>query len=198
MYGFRGNHPVQIKSRAALCLVFVLLLSDWNIYAADSVVYNGFAGQYQQIYVNGHKLREKEEIIIDDTAVNDMTDQFLPRDMGDGSYAFEVRSSNQPHKERQYVEVWDDYEEDWVYEYKYVDVWDGFTRRIAAAENGMPLTASKYKFGHKDMNSDATFEGMNDNTQHWIRERIPILNHPIIGAVLTTIFIWDFPMTGKS
>ncbi len=130
-------------------------------------VYSGFAGIYQRIYADGHKLREKDgRIFIDNGTVSDMSDQFLPRDMGDGSYAFESRVSNQPHIERQLVEKYDEDYDEWVYEYDDVEVWNGYTRRLASAELGAPITASEYVFGKSD-----EFFGMNDDTQHWLRER---------------------------
>ena len=137
-----------------------------------SVVYRGFAGRYQHIFVNGQKIREKDgKIIADENDQSDMSDQFLPRDMGDGSYAFEPRSSNQSYKERQLYQYWDDYENDWAYEYREMDAWNGFTRRIAAAAEGEPLPSAKYQFANKTLEANPLYEGMNDDTQHWIREK---------------------------
>ena len=154
-------------SALALCLILALSAFPRCALAAEqpTALYQGFAGQYQHIYADGQKLRDDGgAIVADNSEINDMSDQFLPRDMGDGGYAFESRSSNQPHIEKQLVEVYDEYYDEWTYEYKDVEVWNGYTRRIAAAEQGASLPASNYVFGKSE-----DFDGMNDDTQHWIR-----------------------------
>ncbi len=156
-------------SALALCLILALSAFPQCARAASgpTALYQGFAGQYQHIYADGQKLRDDGgTIVADNSEVKDMSDQFLPRDMGDGGYAFESRSSNQPHIEKQLVDVYDEYYDEWIYEYKDVEVWNGYTRRIAAAEQGAVLPASNYVFGKSE-----DFAGMNDNTQHWIRVR---------------------------
>ena len=136
------------------------------------VVYRGFAGRYQHIFADGKKLREKDgKIVVSDTEVDDMSDQFLPRDMGDGGYAFEARSSNQSYIEEYTDWEWDeDYEEE-VPVKKYRKAYRGFTRRIATAELNEPLTSAEYRFDNVEMKPDPIFYGMNDNTQHWLREK---------------------------
>ncbi len=140
-------------------------------------VYRGFGGRYQHIFVGGHKIREEKLgddeglIVVDDSERDDMSDMFLPRDMGDGSYAFEPRSSNQSYMKEEMVEVYDPDYDTWEWEKKTVEAWRGFTRRIAAAEEGVELPSTLYKFDNIDMSADKTFDGMNDDTQHWFREK---------------------------
>ncbi len=170
----RTDFVRNIKAyRNILCFLTVIaVLGSFAPVFAESVVYNGFAGQYQHIYVNGLMLRAADgKIIADNQTVTDKSDQFLPRDMGDGSYAFEVRSSNLPHLEEIYGWVYDEDTDEEVWEKTTVEVYNDFTQRIAAASAGSLIPMTRYEFGHKDIQTDALFSGLNDNTQHWIRER---------------------------
>lgn len=59
------------------------------------VEYNGFAGLYYGITVNGRYIRGNSgKISADYTSVRDTSAQFLPRDMADGTFALLCRSSN--------------------------------------------------------------------------------------------------------
>ncbi|MCH5186865.1 MAG: carboxypeptidase regulatory-like domain-containing protein [Oscillospiraceae bacterium] len=74
--------------------------SDFNFYIknflAEEILpepedptYNGFAGQYYAVTVNGLRLRGNNgQISADNVSVTDRSNEFMPRYMGDGSYAF--------------------------------------------------------------------------------------------------------------
>ncbi len=77
--------------------------SDYNFYVTgfesgtiiDEVVYSGFAGRYYGIKANGRYVRGNSgRLSADWTSVKDESAMFLPRDMGDGSFAFLCRSSD--------------------------------------------------------------------------------------------------------
>lgn len=57
--------------------------------------YDGFAGLYYALRTNGKYIRgNMGKLSCDYTSVRDDSAMFIPRDMGDGSYAFVCRSSN--------------------------------------------------------------------------------------------------------
>ena len=61
-----------------MCAVFAIFSAAPFEYAkADDetdAVYKGFAGMYQHVYAEGHKLRVRDDkIIADETSVNDMS-----------------------------------------------------------------------------------------------------------------------------
>ncbi len=57
--------------------------------------YNGFAGFYYALKADGKYIRgNMGKLSCDYTAVRDDSAKFIPRDMGDGSYAFVCKSSN--------------------------------------------------------------------------------------------------------
>ncbi len=61
----------------------------------DDPIYNGFAGRYYGIKAGGRYVRGNSgRLSADWTSVKDNSAMFLPRDMGDGSFAFVCRSSD--------------------------------------------------------------------------------------------------------
>ncbi len=101
-------------------------------------LYTGFSGIYQKITIDGLTVEQSgKTFILTDDPASDYTVQFLPRDMGDGSYAFENRDS----------------------EY-----------RIAFADEGEALPATLYNIRKYLTPNPDSYAGLNDNTQHWIRE----------------------------
>ncbi len=85
--------------RRQLCTVFILCLllsiASVNGKAEETArVYNGFSGIYQQICIDGKILRQSgDRFILAEGPASDKSDLFLPRDMGDGSFAFENKES---------------------------------------------------------------------------------------------------------
>lgn len=101
-------------------------------------LYTGFSGIYQQITIDGMTVKQSgKNYILTDVTASDYTAQFLTRDMGDGSYAFENRDS----------------------EY-----------RIAFADEDEALPATLYNIRKYLTPNPDSYAGLNDNTQHWIKE----------------------------
>ena len=82
----------------AIFLIIALIMPFGTRAFADTqstqYAYTGFSGIYQQICV-GEKVvcRDGDNFLLSDMPASEPSAQFLPRDMGDGSYAFENRST---------------------------------------------------------------------------------------------------------
>ncbi len=83
----------QICALIILCLFFSVL--PVNAKAEDTAyAYNGFAGIYQKICINNKTVCQKDDkFVLTDGPTSDLSDLFLPRYMGDGSYAFENKKT---------------------------------------------------------------------------------------------------------
>ena len=90
--GFRIR--CRICAAIILCALLSLIVPANGRADENTGAYNGFAGIYQRICIDGKIVRQSGvRLILTDNPASDKSDLFLPRDMGDGSYAFENKES---------------------------------------------------------------------------------------------------------
>ena len=93
-----SRNGFRIRCRICAAIILCALLSvivPINAGADENTgAYNGFAGIYQRICIDGKTVRQKDDkFVLADSPAADLSDLFLPRDMGDGSFAFENKKT---------------------------------------------------------------------------------------------------------
>lgn len=89
----------RICAAIVLCALFSVIVPV-NVGADESAgAYNGFAGIYQRICIDGKIVCQSgDKFILTNDSASDGSDLFLPRYMGDGSYAFENKKNRKTHR----------------------------------------------------------------------------------------------------
>ena len=93
-----SRNGFRIRGRICAAIILCALLSlivPVSITAEESAgAYNGFSGIYQKISINNKTVRQiGSKFVLTDSPVYDLSNLFLPRCMGDGSYAFENKET---------------------------------------------------------------------------------------------------------
>ena len=157
----------KYKRILVIFLIIVMLMpfgthifADTQDIQQNQYAYTGFSGIYQQICVNGKVVYQEDNnfwLSDDDTLTTEQQKaQFLPRDMGDGSYAFENRLTE---------------------------------NRIATAEDNKELLATIYNFRGYFNKRAEDYEGLNDDTQHWILEKTDKENEYYLKSLENNLYM---------
>lgn len=90
--GFRIR--CRICAAIILCALLSLIVPANGRADENAGAYTGFCGTYQKICINNKTVYQQgSKFVLTDSPITDKSDLFLPRDMGDGSFAFENKKT---------------------------------------------------------------------------------------------------------